>query len=76
MKVLQLREVKARLSKLVKTIMRGKEVAISRYGKPVAKFVGLDKPKERELGFYPIDFQSDLLEPTNESVIDTFYDAE
>ncbi len=73
MKTLQLHEAKARLSELIEAVMKGEEVVISRYGKPVAKLVGLTEPKERELGFYPIDFQSDLLEPTDKEIINAFY---
>ena len=76
MKTLQLHEAKAHLSELIDAVMEGEEVIISRYGKPVAKLVGLNEPKERELGFYPIDFQSDLLEPTDDDIIDAFYRAE
>lgn len=76
MKTLQLHEVKAHLSELIEAVMKGEEVVISRYGKPVAKLVGLVESKERELGFYPIDFQSDLLEPTDDEIIDVFYGAD
>lgn len=73
MKTLQLHEVKAHLSELIEAVMKGEEITISRYGKPVAKLVGLAKSEERELGFYPIHFQSNLLEPTEDDVIDAFY---
>ena len=73
MKTLQLHEAQAHLSKLIDAVMEGEEVIISRYGKPIAKLVGLDEPKKRELGFYPIDFQSDLLEPTDDDITDSFY---
>lgn len=76
MKTLQLHEAKARLSELIDAVSGGEEILISRYGKPVAKLVGLSKPEERELGFHPIAFQSDLLEPTDDEVIDAFYGIE
>ena len=75
MKTLQLHEAKARLSELIDAVTKGEEIVISRYGKPVAKLVGLVKP-ERELGLYPTEFKSDLLEPTEDETIDAFYDAE
>ena len=53
--------------------MNGEEIIISRYGKPVAKLTGLAVPERRELGFYPIRFESDLLEPTDEDVLKAFY---
>ena len=74
MKTLQLHEAKARLSELIDAVIKGEEIVISRYGKPVAKLVGLATEK-RELGLYPIDFTSDLLEPTEDEIIDAFYDA-
>jgi prevent-host-death family protein len=71
-KILQLHEAKAHLSELIDEVANGEEIIISRYGKPVAKLVGLSKPGARELGFHPIAFTSDLLEPTDEQVIALF----
>ena len=76
MKMLQLHEAKARFSELIDAVMNGEEVLISRYGKPVAKLVGLAKPEKCELGFYPIAFRNDLLEPTDDEVVNAFYGAE
>lgn len=73
MKTLQLHEAKARLSELIDAVQRGEEVIISRYGKPVAKLFGLDVPEQCELGFYPIHFTSDLLEPTDDEVLRAFH---
>ena len=75
MKTLKLHEAKARLSSLIDEVIRGEEVIISKYGKPVAKLSALALPNRRELGFYPITFESDLLEPTADEVVETFYDA-
>lgn len=66
-------EAKANLSALLEAVLRGEEVVIARYGKPIARLVALETPTTRELGFYPIAFTSDLLEPTSDDVIDTFY---
>jgi prevent-host-death family protein len=66
-------KVKANLSALVTAAQKGEEVVITRYGKPVARISGLQKPKKRKLGFLPIHFQSDLLEPTDPAVIAEFY---
>ncbi|ADI15562.1 type II toxin-antitoxin system Phd/YefM family antitoxin [Truepera radiovictrix] len=75
MKTLQLHEVKAHLSKLIEEVLRGEEIIISRHGKPVAKLTGLSAPEKRELGFYPIVFENDLLEPTDDDIIDVFYNT-
>lgn len=74
-KTLKLNEAKTHLSKLVEEVLRGEEILISRHGKPVAKLIGVSAPETRELGFYPIQFESNLLEPTDDEVVDAFYDA-
>lgn len=63
MKTLKLHEAKAHLSELIDAVIKGEEIIISRHGKPVAKLTGLSTPGQRELGFHPIQFHSDLLEP-------------
>ena len=72
-----LNQAKANLSSLVALAGKGEEVVITRYGKPVARLCAVEKPepksKRRVLGFHAIDFRSDLLEPTDASVIDGFY---
>ncbi len=73
MKTLNLHEVKAQLSELIEQVSSGEEIIISRYGKPIAKLTGLGLPQKRSLGFYPIHFESNLLEPTDDEVIATFY---
>jgi prevent-host-death family protein len=73
MKTLKLHEAKAHLSELVDAVIKGEEIIISRHGKPVARLTGLAAPGQRELGFYPIEFQSDLLEPTDDDVMGSFY---
>ena len=61
------------LAELVDAVANGEEVLVLRDGKPVAKLTGLAVPKKRKLGFYPIAFKSDLLEPTDNEILDTFY---
>ena len=73
MKTLKLHEAKAHLSELVGQVKSGEEIIISRYGKPVAKLTGLGSVQERRLGFYPVRFESNLLEPTDDETISTFY---
>jgi prevent-host-death family protein len=63
MKTLKLHEAKAHLSELIDAVIKGEEIIISRHGKPVAKLTGLSAPGQREWGFHPIQFHSDLLEP-------------
>ena len=75
MKTLKLHEAKAHLSSLIDEVIRGEEVIISKHGKPVAKLSGLAPQNRRELGFYPIAFKGDLLEPTDDEVIEAFYNA-
>ena len=75
MKTLKLHEAKAHLSELIEAVQGGEEIVISRYGKPVAKLVGLATPGARELGFYPIAFTSNLLEPTDDDVLEAFESA-
>ena len=66
-------EAKANLSALIAAAEKGEEVIITRYGKPVVRLSGIAKPKKRVLGFFPIDFKSDLLEPTDPDIIAEFY---
>lgn len=66
-------EAKANLSQLVKAAEQGEEILITRYGKPVARLSGIHMPKKRVLGFLPIDFKTDLLEPTDPQIIEDFY---
>ncbi len=73
MKTLKLHEAKAHLSELIEAVVQGEEIIISRHGKPVAKLMGLAAPGRRELGFYPISFESDLLEPTDAEIVAAFY---
>jgi prevent-host-death family protein len=68
-----LNEAKTHLSSLVDAAQKGEEIVIARYGVPVARVVAIKKPAKRKLGFHPIDFKSDLLEPTDEEVIEAFY---
>ena len=73
-----LNQAKANLSSLVVAASQGEDVIITRYGKPIARLSGIEntnkKPKKRVLGFYPIEFRSDLLEPTAPEIIASFYD--
>ena len=37
--------------------------------------VAFEYPRKRELGFHPVNMTEDLLEPTDQEVIDWFYKA-
>ena len=65
MRVVNMREAKAHLSRLVEAAARGEPFIIARAGKPVVKVVGLDAPEARHrIGFLaghvsvPDDFDS------------------
>ncbi|HEY3740483.1 MAG TPA: type II toxin-antitoxin system prevent-host-death family antitoxin [Bryobacteraceae bacterium] len=66
-------QAKTNFSALVAAAEKGEEVVITRYGKPVARITGIKEPKERVLGSYPMHFTSDLMEPTDPEVVDSFY---
>ncbi len=68
-----LNEAKTHLSSLVEAAQKGEEIVIARYGVPVAKIIAIKKLTKRKLGFHPIEFKSDLLEPTDAEVIGAFY---
>lgn len=69
---LKLYEAKAQLSELIERVQRGEEIIISKHGKPVAKLSGLGTPQGRNLGFYPLALTSDLLEATDEDILESF----
>ncbi len=74
MSTYNLHEAKTHLSRLIEAVLRGEEVTIARYGTPVAQLIALPAPpQKRTLGFYPIAFTSDLTEPTEDSVMESFY---
>jgi prevent-host-death family protein len=72
MKTWQLNEAKTHLSKLVDAAAQGEEIIIARYGKPLARLVPYQEARVRPLGFFPIVFQSDLLAPTDQAILDDF----
>lgn len=68
-----LNDAKTHLSSLVEAVQKGEEILIARYGVPVARLSAIHRPTKRKLGFYPIIFKSDLLEPTDPAIIQAFY---
>ena len=73
MPVYNLHDAKTHLSRLIDAVQKGEEVVIARYGVPIARLSPIKKPEKRHLGFYPLEFQSDLLEPTDPELIEAFY---
>ncbi len=73
MSVYNLNDAKTHLSSLIEAVQKGEEVIIARYGVPVAKLSRIQKPSKRRLGFFPIEFSSDLLEPTDPEILEGFY---
>jgi prevent-host-death family protein len=74
MKRYNLNEAKTHLSALVDAVQDGSEIEITVYGKPKAKLMGVRTPQKVILGFRPIEFTSDLLEPTDPSISALFLD--
>ncbi len=72
MKTPKVHEAETHLLELVEAVKPGEEIIITRNGQPIAKLVvAITGP--RELGFHPLDFKSNLLEPTDDDVINAFY---
>ncbi len=70
---LNVAEAKTKLSALLEAVERGEEVVIARYGKPVAQLVAVKPQKKRQLGAFPMQIKSNLLEPTDPEIIALFY---
>ena len=66
-------EAKGKLTMLVTAATRREEVLLTRRGKVVARITGVSKPKKRVLGFHPIKFRENLVEPTRSEIVDEFY---
>jgi antitoxin (DNA-binding transcriptional repressor) of toxin-antitoxin stability system len=60
-------------SELIQAIQRGEEVTLMSQGEAIAQVKAIPKPRKIQLGIMKIDFKSDLLEPTDQSMIDSFY---
>lgn len=68
-------QAKTHLSRLLRRVIGGEEVVISRAGRPVAKIVPLeDQPKERELGTDEGAFQvpENFNEPLPDEILTEF----
>jgi prevent-host-death family protein len=72
MPVYSLNQAKTHLSALLESVEKGEEITITRYGKAVAKIVAVRKPERIQLGFHPVNMQSDFMEPTDEETVQLF----
>jgi prevent-host-death family protein len=63
---------KAHLPSLIEAAHKGEDIVISRYGVPIARLSAIKPPAKRNLGFYPIDFKSNLLEATDTETLEGF----
>jgi prevent-host-death family protein len=73
MSTYNLNHAKTHLSSLLEAVQKGEDIIISRYGVPIARLTAIKKPEKRKLGFYPIQFKSDLLEHTDSDILESFY---
>jgi prevent-host-death family protein len=62
-------EAKTNLSQLIDRALSGETIVLARRGKPLVKFLPLEKPKKRQLGFldFPVgpDFEKRCMEPVD-----------
>jgi prevent-host-death family protein len=63
-------EAKTHLSELIDRALSGETIVLARRGKPLVKFMPLEKPKKRQLGFLdsgPVgaDFDKRCMEPVD-----------
>ena len=69
-------EAKTHFSKLVEQASKGEEIIIAKAGKPVAKLVTLEKPKESRKpgsGKGQVTMCDDFDAPLPEDVLESFY---
>ena len=67
-------EQQSDLSAMLEAIKRGENVILTQNGEAIAQVTALPKPKNTILlGVFPKEIKSDLLEPTDQEMIDLFY---
>jgi prevent-host-death family protein len=69
---LEVTEARTKLLALLEAVERGEEVVIAVNGKPVAQLVAV---RARQLGAFPMQIKSDLLEPTAPEIVASFYES-
>lgn len=74
MRTVNMHEAKTHFSKLVDSVIHGKEVTIAMAGRPVAKLVPIEKKPKRRIGVLKgkIKVSKDFYEPLPEDIIDSF----
>lgn len=65
-KVINVHEAKAHLSELLERAHAGEEIVLSKYGKPYARLVPLEKLEKVPLGFLPGRIEETFFEPLPE----------
>ncbi len=65
-KVVNVHEAKTHLSKLLDEVESGREIVLARNGKPCAKLVPIDAPKQRAMGFVKGRLTLAFFEPLDE----------
>lgn len=72
MPVVNVADAKALLSRLIADVERGVEVTIARNGRPCARLVPMDQPKQRPLGFLKLDVPDAFFDPLPDAVLNLF----
>jgi prevent-host-death family protein len=65
-------DAKTHLSALIEAVQDGREVTITRYGKPRAKLIAVNTPHKVKLGFRPLKLRTNLLAKTELAIIKLF----
>ena len=76
MESVNVHQAKSQLSKLLERVEAGEEILIARNGRPVARLVGLEKPRRvpgRLKG--KITLRSDFYDPLPTEIEDSFYNS-
>ncbi len=67
-------EQQSELHALLAAIKRGEEVVLTQNGDAIAQLIAVEIPNTKiRLGVFPKEIKSNLLEPTDQSIIDLFY---
>lgn len=62
-------EAKAKLSELLDSAVDGQEVVIARSGRAIARIVPIEPPKNRQLGFFPLEVPDELFAPLDDEML-------
>jgi prevent-host-death family protein len=70
--IINIHEAKTHLSKLLERVKQGEEIILAKAGKPYARLVPFEAPKERELGFVTGRLTEAFFEPLPEEELDAW----